>query len=220
MGESEDAQKAKRPRGRPKVNSDEAVITAIVRESYHLFIARGYAGTTMGDIAAHCHVSKRTLYRLFPGKIDLFGDVVEHHRQSMLALPGDYDHLPLDEALNAIFRIDLTHEENKARIDLIRLVILEEAQSPEISAVLHRRGADVSRLELARWLKEKHDAGLMTIDDPMDMAKILIDMVFGAMVARVSGNFEWQWQETEEHVRHLRRCTAIFLNGVRPRPEA
>ncbi|NKB84502.1 helix-turn-helix transcriptional regulator [Ochrobactrum grignonense] len=55
----------KTKRGRPKVKSDDQRIAEIAQHARDLFISKGFAHVTMDDIAARCHISKRTLYSLF-----------------------------------------------------------------------------------------------------------------------------------------------------------
>ena len=78
-------------RGRPKARPDAQERQRIVVAARELFLEAGYGGTRMDEVAARCGVSKRTLYRLFPAKTDLFRVMVADHRRSMLALPRDPD---------------------------------------------------------------------------------------------------------------------------------
>ncbi len=64
-----------------------------------LFLEKGYGCTTTEDIAVKSHISKQTLYRLFPDKPAIFAAVIDGHCRTMLDLPCDYDNLPLDAAL-------------------------------------------------------------------------------------------------------------------------
>ncbi|MFG1430091.1 TetR/AcrR family transcriptional regulator [Xanthobacter sp. V2C-8] len=205
---------ARRGPGRPKTSPDAAQRDVIVAGAYRLFVQSGYGGTTMDAVAAECRMSKRTLYRLFPGKADLFEAVVDAHRQSMLALPGDYGHLPLEQALEAIFRLDIAPEEDRARHALLRLVLVEGPYFPELREILERMGADRSRAELAAWLTAEEAAGRLTLDDAPATARILMDMVFGA-APKVEGTAEWPPPEARRA--HVRRCVRLFLNGALPR---
>ncbi len=204
-----------RHRGRPKGQADGARRTHVVQLAHHLFVSEGYGGTTMDAVAARCRMSKRTLYQLFPGKVELFAAVVDAHRQSMLALPGNYDHLPLAAALEAIFRIDISPEEERDRQALLRLVMIEGAHFPELREILGRCGGEPSRAALADWLRGRADAGEILCDDAPAMAGLLMDMVFGAALPKAHGRLEWAGGATQRA--HLRRCVGVFLNGVVPR---
>lgn len=202
-------------RGRPKVHSDAAQRAVIVDTARALFVANGYGGTTMDDVAAACRVSKRTLYRLFPGKTELFAAIVEAHRPRMLALPGDYDHLPLDEALAQILRVDIDPVADLERMALIRLIMVETVRFPELEAIMWSHGADRSREALAEWLGRQHSLGRIGFDDAETAARILMDMIFGPLTRRTRGVSEWG--DDAERRAYQRECIRVFLDGVRPR---
>jgi AcrR family transcriptional regulator len=204
-----------RPRGRPKLRPDDAQRRLIADCARELFLEKGYGRTTTDEVAARCRISKHTLYRLFSGKPALFAAIVELHRQDMLALPGDYDGLPLDQALEKIFKIDIDPETDKERVALLRLVMLEAQQSPELSEIVRRDGADRSRIELANWLKAQSESGMIAIDHPESAARILMDMIFGALAFKTVDNLGFPGGD--DRIAHMRRCIAVFLNGVRPR---
>lgn len=194
---------------------DDAQRRLIADCAQELFLEKGYGRTTTDEVAARCRISKHTLYRLFPGKPALFAAIVELHRQAMLALPGDYDGLPLDRALERIFMIDIDPQADKQRVALLRLVMLEAHQSPELGEIIRRHGADKSRAELANWLALQAKSGVLVIDDPDSAARILMDMIFGAIAFKAIDNLSWPGDEDRNA--HIRRCIAVFLNGVRPR---
>ncbi|WP_435656362.1 TetR/AcrR family transcriptional regulator [Brucella pituitosa] len=204
----------KAKRGRPKTKSDEQRTVEIAHLARDLFIANGYANVTMDDIAINCHISKRTLYSLFKSKSDIFSAIIDNHRQTMLALPGDYDHLSIFDALWAIFLLDLSKEQDHERLAIIRLVRLEAERFPELEEVLHKRGGEYSRRLLADWLQKQKDAGRIVIGDPWNAAKILMDMIFGAII--VKHRQELFWPSDTERRAYLSQCIAIFTKGILP----
>jgi hypothetical protein len=72
----------------------------------------------------------------------VFAAIIDDHRQEMLALPGDYDDLPIEEALARIFLVDIDEEADRERKALIRFVLVEGQHYPELAALLHERGGD------------------------------------------------------------------------------
>ncbi|QDL91476.1 TetR family transcriptional regulator [Paroceanicella profunda] len=212
-----DAAKPRR-RGRPKVTPDPDLAARLVNETRKLFIERGYARTTMDDIAAHCRVSKRTLYRLFPAKSALFQAIIEAHRPAMLALPGNYSGLPLSEALARILRVDISAEEDLERIAVLRLVVMEAQSVPELAAIVRDHGAEPSRRALADWLGAQQAAGRMRPLDPMLVSGMLMNMVFGVTRGgRVGPPDVENWPDLAERDHHIRLCIDLFLNGALPR---
>lgn len=204
-----------RPRGRPKVTPDDDQRMAIIRAARQLFVLKGYGGTTMDEVALACRVSKRTLYRLFSAKSDLCAAVIQDHAYEMLALPADYDHLPFEDALAAIFRIDISLEEEEQRVGLLMMLIPEAARFPEIAEMLERYGIDRQRRLLADWLNRKAQTGQIQVTDGLSEARMLMDIMFGARTLRTTPKSDWK-SETERR-RHQRLAISIFTRGISPR---
>ena len=209
-------QSGRRKRGRPKAMPDSMQRDIIIEQAHELFLANGYGGTTMDQIAGACRVSKRTLYRLFPGKLDLFAAIIDKHRQRMLLLPGDYDDMPLDAALETIFRVKIDPEDNRKRRALIRLVMIETRQYPELHTAARKYGAIRARLELAAWFDRQCARGRLEIDDTEAASQMLLDMVFGAMASRLNGA-ELDWPGDDDREGYIKLCIRVFLRGVEKR---
>ena len=201
-----------RHRGRPKLVSDDTQRSLIVDGARQLFIEKGYGRTTTDDVASRCRISKQTLYRLFPGKPALFAAVIEAHRYSMLAIRGDYDAMPIEQALQQIFRIDLDPKIESDNLAILRLVVLESQQHPELEEMLLRYGAEKARADLSKWLKARRKKGLIDIDDADGVAHILLDMVFGPMVLKLDDVAKRR--KPQQRKDHIRRCISIFLFGI------
>src|SRR5215475_5179272 len=63
------AQKERRNAGRP---APDARMTQLLAAAKETFTSKGFAATTMDDIAAAAGMSKKTLYKLFESKTELF----------------------------------------------------------------------------------------------------------------------------------------------------
>lgn len=205
-----------RSRGRPKVLSDAERRDRLVEVATGLFADLGFGRTTMDLVAARAHVSKQTLYRLFPNKSTLFVAAIERHRQSMLKLPGDYDEVPLAEALARIFRADLDRASFRDHMRLIETALAESVQYPEVAETLHRYGAAPSRAELAGWLAHEMARGrLAHHDDPPALADILMHMIFSTVRFHCEGPCAADTAVDRETL--VRRCIDVFLHGTVPR---
>ena len=210
--QTDPATRPPRPRGRPKQRPDELQREEIVAQAYALFREAGYGGATTEAVAARCRISKRTLYRLFPGKSALFAAVIGAHRQRMLDLPGNYDDLPLAAALDRIFRNDIDEAEDLERLTFLRLIMLEAVRHPELDEIAIAHGRDASIALLGDWLAHQHRLGRIDVQHPQDDARILMDMVFGPMVLHRGDDVVWAVGEPRRN--HVKRCIHIFINGV------
>ncbi|ATN36602.1 hypothetical protein ACO34A_22705 (plasmid) [Rhizobium sp. ACO-34A] len=205
----------RRPRGRPKVVADTQQRTAIVDVAALLFLERGYGKTTMGEIAAAAHVSLASIYRFFPGKTDLFAAVVANHRQTMLALPGDYADIPLETALGQIFRIDLDDEAGRKRDALMAMFLVESHQFPELVPILKAQGPEQSITLLQEWLDRQNSVGRVSINDTALAAAMIMDVVFGASSLKTSQTP--QWPGGKDRRTYLKQCFALLADGLKPR---
>ncbi len=203
----------KRSRGRPKTQSDDERHKAIDDEARRTLVELGYRGTTTDIVAARCHISKQTIYRVFESKADLFLAVVGSHRRMMLALPRpEEEDRPVDEALQDIFMIDIDEAAEREREAFIFFVMQESAQVPELGDILRREGVERSRGLLAEWLDIQVARKKIAIDDTLSGARMLMDLLFGGLVGPASRD----WKNREDRNRHLRRCIDVFVRGVQP----
>ncbi|MEI2387783.1 TetR/AcrR family transcriptional regulator [Breoghania sp. JC706] len=201
-----------RSRGRPKLKPDCVQRQEILEAAKDLFLTRGYGKTTTDDIAAQCGISKRTLYRLYQSKIDLFAGIIESHRSQMFVLPKGRQDISATVALEYMFRIDLTPQEEAETEELLGIVATESDRCPELREIVRQHGAEVAIAQLAHWLSDRHNAGEVTIDDPHACAQILMDMVFGTLGKHLPERPSLP--RGQARIEHIRRCISIFLHGV------
>ncbi|WP_272701408.1 TetR/AcrR family transcriptional regulator [Desulfovibrio sp. Fe33] len=205
---------AKIRRGRPKAMSDDERRKRIVQTAEKLFVRKGFAGTRTLEIAARCKISKQTMYRLFPTKLDLFAAVVEAHRMKMVDFSDRYDDLPLDQALARMFMIDLDQESYELRAAFLRTINIESVQHPQIRDLLRRQGGRRTRMELKAWLDRQCEKGRLDVESTDSAAHMLMDTLVGAVFFDALGGFGWA--NREERAAHFRRCIDIFLKGALP----
>ena len=205
----------RRPRGRPKVASDDEQRDMITDIAARLFLENGYGKTAMGEIAATARVSLTTIYRFFPAKSALFAAVVASHRQTMLALPGDYGDIPVDKALARIFQVDLDDRSARQRDALMTMFIVESRQFPELGPLLFAHGPERSRSLLVEWLDRQNELGRVRIADRTQAAAMIMDIAFGAIALKTSHTP--QWPGSLDRRAYLKQCFAILADGLRPR---
>lgn len=208
---------AARGKGRPKGVADRELAARIVAITCDVFLAHGYRGVKMARIAEAAHVSLSTVYRLFPNKIALFAAMIDEHRQSMVALPGRYDDLPVAEALERIFRVDLDEEAEHWRAALVERVIADMQQHPELHTVFIDSGPEHSHRLVAEWLAAQAAAGRIVVSDAGVAARMLMDVAFGPAARQSSGGPGWR--SAAERTAYLRACFGMIAAGLVPRPE-
>jgi mycofactocin system transcriptional regulator len=116
-------------RGRPIVTSH----AEIEQRAFALFAIRGFAGTTMADIAREVGVGTRTLFRYYPSKNDIpwgqFAQTLDHFRGLLDSQPSA---LPVHEAVHRAV-VDFNRfpaDSQPTHRDRMRLILL----TPELQA--------------------------------------------------------------------------------------
>lgn len=202
----------KNNRGRPKTLPDENQRQVIIKGARQLFLEHGYGATKTEEIAARCKISKQTLYRLFPGKASMFAAVVEANRPQWLELPVPED-LPLQTALERIFRIDISEAEDQERLQFIGMTLAEGRHHPELHEITKTCGTGRAHATLAEWMQRQADLGRINLaEDALKTARMICDMVFGALLMKTLG--EVGWPSCEARRTHIRAAIRVFLHGV------
>ncbi|MCA0996117.1 TetR/AcrR family transcriptional regulator [Alloyangia pacifica] len=199
-------------KGRPKAADDAQRRKHLIDVTTALFLEHGYQGVTMSKIAAAAHVSLNTVYRVFPSKPDLFAALVGEHRRSMVDLPGDYDDLPIAEALERIFFVNLDAAAEQRRFGMAQMLVAEAERSPELGAVFLGEGPEYTRKLLTDWLTRQRDLGRIEVADAGTVAKMLMDIAFGAPGSRRKG--APAWDAIVDRNTHLKTCFAIVSRGM------
>jgi TetR/AcrR family transcriptional regulator, mexJK operon transcriptional repressor len=187
----------------------------IIGAAWRAFVGIGYNRTTMNGVAAAASVSLTTVYRLFPSKVAMFEAVVECHRQTMIALPGDYDTVPIAEALARIFRIDIDPEADNERQALMNFLITEGRTSPELWRIVEAAGPETARRLLAGWLERQERLGRLRAGNIEVSAHMLMDIAFGALADK--RGIDHGWPGGTNRAVYLRSCFALLTDGLAPR---
>jgi AcrR family transcriptional regulator len=206
----------RRQRGRPQVRSDEATRHLIAEAARGVFIACGYSAANMDQVAKTAAVSKKTLYRLFPTKAELFRASIADRIDSFI-LGLDEDRVARLPAEGALVRILTEYGRLTLAADttaLQKLVLAESDRFPELAADFYRGAVIATQRVFVRRLEQLCREGAIEIDDLDETAGMLRGMMIfepsrGAMYGQkaLPGMAEIENRAT--------RCARLFLDGCR-----
>ncbi|MDT3378009.1 TetR/AcrR family transcriptional regulator [Labrys portucalensis] len=174
---------AKEPATDPPA-ADNAKCRQIVDGARRVFLAHGFEGASMNDIAKEAGVSKGTLYVYFENKERLFAAIVDEERSSHVERIFEFDYnspdvegtlLELSAAITAFIcqpRI----------ISAMRAVMGITERMPDIGAHFYNAGPGHSRKQLAKYLDLRVAAGQLDIDDTELAAAQFLEMSHGPLL--------------------------------------
>lgn len=162
---------------------------AILEAAQEMFLAGGYLGTNMDELAARSNVSKQTVYKHFGSKEALFVELVTSMTDAAadrvhqdVADPGSADELA--PYLEAYADRQLEVVMTPGLLQLRRLVIGEVARFPELAEALHERGPKRAIGILAQMFKRLAEQRMLTIDDAITAATQFNWLVMGESLNR------------------------------------
>jgi TetR/AcrR family transcriptional repressor of mexJK operon len=152
---------------------------AVLAAAKKLFMERGYAATSMDDIARRAKVGKATVYEHFQNKEELFAAVVNRECRGHAALvealnAGDGD---LRARLVRFARVFLDVLIRPEMIAIYRTVIAETVRAPQLGTAFYEGGPLRVRGALVPVLTEAARRGEIALDDPERAAVDLISLV-------------------------------------------
>ncbi|WP_445785405.1 TetR/AcrR family transcriptional regulator [Sphingorhabdus sp.] len=146
-----------------------------------LFVERGFAATSLVDIARGAGVATRTLYQHFGDKEVIFREVIfardaEAALQPPKVEPGDTLYSALLNASN--YAYEITYRERS--IGLMRLMIAESNRFPEFMQSVAKSIFSHFRSNIEKVLEALAGAGLIPQGNHARSAELFSDLVLGS----------------------------------------
>jgi AcrR family transcriptional regulator len=163
---------------------DTAKRRQVIEGARKVFLAQGFEGASMNDIARVARVSKGTLYVYFEDKERLFAAVVEEERHAHMRVIFDFDHADGDiEAVLTHIGTELAvFLSNPRIISAMRAVMGITERMPELGRHFYETGPSISRRELGRYLASRVAAGQLEIPDVELAAAQFLELAHAPMV--------------------------------------
>jgi AcrR family transcriptional regulator len=198
---------------RPRPDREALVLDCAIR----LLSERGPDEVSMADIARCAGMSKRTLYALYSSREELLGAGLKRMGGGLFRpLHPDERSAGLEDRLRILLTFSPKAENPAVAIEMLRVVIAEARNYPEMARSLSQRGPGHVIDLLCEELAEAARTGEITLE-PGDIpaaAELLFDMVVGNTIPCLLD------PDRILHLPEMRaarrdRAIRIFLNGVR-----
>jgi TetR/AcrR family transcriptional regulator, mexJK operon transcriptional repressor len=194
---------------------------AILDAATEVFYHKGYAGTSMDEVAAKAAVSKQTVYKHFADKEQLFADIVlravdeidDLFSETALTLHETDD---LDRDLSALGHQFVVWLMQPDVLRLRRLIISEANRFPGLSRTWYERGFQRVLATLAGTLTHLAARGLLRIDDPQIAASQFMGMILWIPVNRAMFCGDSERFTPGELARYADAGVSTFLAAHRP----
>lgn len=129
---------------------------AIQKAAQDIFLSEGYVLASMDRIAAQAQVTKQTIYRYYPSKIDLFKATLQHMgNHSEISF---LDHLQEPDNEVALYRFArgfIQAHLSKEHLATMRLLIAESDKAPEITSVFWDIGPNETDEKLVQFFTDR-----------------------------------------------------------------
>lgn len=141
----------------------------VLAGAQQVFMADGFEGASVDEIARVAGVSKATLYKYFPDKRMLFLEVAnsECQRQAGAALARIDRSAPPRDVLGQTGRHFLGFITSTFGQQIFRICLAESERFPEIGRRFYESGPGLMRVELAAYFREACGRGELGIEDPL-----------------------------------------------------
>lgn len=193
---------------------------AIIEAGITVFLRAGYGRTSMDAVAREAGVSKQTIYHHFGSKDALFGAIIGHLVDRLLAPLAPSELAPGDMTivLTALGRQFLALALSPAGLALHRVVVAEAPRFPELGRTAYQSGPRVAVETLADYLAGEARRGAIVLADPQLAAEQFFGSLLGHLHLRALLKVE-ERPSAEAIERSIRHAVADFVAAHRPTPD-
>src|SRR5215467_13186857 len=150
-----------------EVRVDNAKRRQIIEGARRMFLAQGFDGASMGQIAREAGVSKGTLYVYFTSKEDLFqvvayDECLAQAEQVFTLDPADHDVAAVLTRLGTAFVKFLCRPERMAPF---RTIMSISERMPDVGRRFYETGPATGIGRVAAYLRAQVEAGVLDVED-------------------------------------------------------
>lgn len=185
---------------------------AILQQARHMFATRGFAGSSMDDIAQANHLQKASLYHYFKSKQQILDEMIlmESERWNT-QLQNSIESSDFAQNLMAIGKAFLKNLDDPARREFFQIIHFESHKNPEIfkafkDSAVCRRG--LIQQIFTRFLESRFSPTQIA----MAITQFMGGLIHYATLAKLRG--ENMCLEKFSDTEYLDQMVRIFLKGL------
>jgi len=184
----------------------------ILETALKLFSQKGYLGATTKEIAKEAGIAEVTLFRYFPSKELLFGEVINTYSflPTLKELLKNFEKEPYEKALKRIAYEFIKVLETKK--ELIKIMHSEMQRYPEEIKKIHENIVEKTIDLLSEYLKNLQKKGVLREVDSVFAARAFFGMFFSYFYAKEIKEYLNLKKEDAEKVIDV--YVDIFLRGI------
>jgi AcrR family transcriptional regulator len=167
--------------------AEKAKRRQILDGARRVFLARGFDGASMGEIAKAAGVSKGTLYVYFDSKEKLFEALTVEEKKGLAEVLFQLDAADPDvrAVLTRLGHTYLRHMALPEHVSSIRMVIGASEKFPRFGQMFYEAGPREGIARLAAYLDRQVEAGRLTASDTRLAAQHFLDLCQSGLLRRM-----------------------------------
>ncbi len=190
----------------------------ILEGAEKLFLRKGFADTSMQEVATESGVAKATLYSNFPSKEDLFSAVIHRRAEkNQLNLQAiDLDSVDVHETLVDLACAFLRDIYSREQVELFQTVVADARRFPLLGKMMLEGPFEKTHGEITRYFVDRVADGTIRHDDPHLAADYFMAIIKARM--HIPLIFSQAVSASPKAIRKIASgAVSIFLDGVGPR---
>lgn len=195
--------------GRPTAQELERRKARVMKVATEMFIGRGYAATTLLEIARKAGVATRTLYQHFGDKEAIFREVIFARDIATIAPPV----VERDDDLASVLRKAANYSYDLAlrprAMELMRLMIAESARFPELMSKVVTTALSRFTSTIACLFAQLAERKLIPAGDHEQSAELFVDLVLGNRTVMIY----FGWASAAPTEQDIAAKVDLFING-------
>jgi AcrR family transcriptional regulator len=189
----------------------------ILQGAREVFLAQGFDGASMGEIARVSGVSKGTLYVYFDSKDKLFEALTLEEKKTLaeVLFTLDPENPDVRSELSELGASFLKFMAQPEHVSSVRMVIGAAEKFPRLGRTFYEAGPQRGIERLSAYLARQAEAGRLSIDDPDTAAGLFLALCQAETMKRLLFAVDTQVSQDEIETR-VREAIRVFFAAYGP----